>query len=236
MSLKTCLFINVKQVKDSLEHIEEILKNTDENQKLSDLSYDDLDNILYRSEKIGLSCRVTVNQKGVPESLYSNGVKRKKDYKTYAEEVFNFEPNAYDDISTTFENDMLILKTPVTLKRFKRDDSVKENYILIYYAQEKIEKCVNQNFEKLSSFEKPLTVIMKRKYTVKHARLIADNDNMENGRIINCIFDSLCRSDNVKEMDVLSCARQVSKPEEEGMEFYLFPTKDLIKHLELLKS
>ena len=236
MSTGQQLFEYCSQLKKSLEMVTRILDSSSENQKLSDLSYDELDDMLYRLEKDSLSCRYFIGKKTVPKNITNDGSFYKKN-SCFNNDFYmsKYPNNMYDDIQATFQNGVILVKTPLTFKRMKRQNSVKENYILIKYIEEKVRNCIKNNYSEILKLQRPFTVIMKRKYVSYHQRLICDNDNMENGRVINAIFDALNRSDNVQEMDVISCARKVETAEEEGMEFYAFPSCDLEKHLDLLK-
>lgn len=235
MSNNHSLFEHPSELKKSLEMVTRVLNSNSEIQNLSDLSYDNLDEILYRLEKDSLSCRYALSKKETPTNLFQSGnLYKKKTAFSNKEYVSKYPENEYDTSKAMFQNGILMVKTPLTFKRFKRQNSVKENYILVKYIEDKVRFCVAENYSEISKLPRPFTVIIKRKYINSHQRLICDNDNMENGRIINLIFDSLNRSDNIREMDVISCARKVDEVEEEGMEFYLFPSSELKNHLDLL--
>ena len=90
------------------------------------------------------------------------------------------------------------------------------------------------NIELFRSLQVPLIAMIIRKSTTFNRQKICDNDNLENGRIINEIFDALGFSDNALLMDIHSCFRLVSSEEKEGVDFIIFPLNLLEKHLDLI--
>lgn len=215
----------------SLNRVKNILESNAESQNLSSFSYEELDEMIYRLEKISLSCRQAIAEKETPKQLFRNGMF----YEIPAEEKPELLSDSLDyKIEITFQNNEMHIKTPFTFKRISNRKSVKENYILIQYIQKKIQKWKDQNEEVFSFFSFPFVVVMKRNVQKFDRFSLCDNDNMENGRIVNEIFSVFNASDNVLEMDVFSCVRMVENSKDCGMEFVVFPQKDIRNHIETM--
>ena len=58
----------------SLNRVKDILESNAESQNLSSFSYEELDEMIYRLEKISLSCRQAIAEKETPKQLFRNGM------------------------------------------------------------------------------------------------------------------------------------------------------------------
>ena len=213
---------NIAGIKAANKHIYDCIKDVDNFDSLESLGEDKLDNIIYRSEKIALSCRNSL-EKIVKEKPQNSSF--------YYEKPLENNP-----VKVDFNDNYLSIFTPFTFKRFYRDDSMKENYLLMNYVKSALYFYQKENKITLfRSLKTPLIVMIIRKGKSFNRMKICDNDNLENGRIINEIFDCLGYSDNVLQMDIFSCFRLVESDEQCGVEFLVFPADNLINHIGLFQ-
>lgn len=181
---------------------------------LTTLPTPELSEIIYQGEKIALSCRKAIEGKG-----------NEGDY--ILEE--NTELSTKDiPVEVTYNEGILRVKTPLTFKRMYRDNSLKENYMLMNYVDIAIKEYVEKNGTLFDKVDAPFVGIIKRKSNSYHQNKICDNDNLENGRIINLIASAIGHSDNPMVMDIYSCFRLCKSEEETGMEF-IFTSYDKFK-------
>lgn len=211
-------FNNVNGIASGISNINESLDGYDRFDTLDKLSSDDLDNIVYRSEKIALSCRYFLE-------------KKEKEYEEFSENLDGLF-NKNNPVSISYSNKTLRVFTPHTLKRMYRDDSLKENYTLMNYVKAALREYENENkLDLFRTINSPLILIIKRKSTEWNRMKICDNDNLENGRIVNEIINALGYSDNALMMNVYSCFEKVNDEKDAGMEFIIFAKSDISEHL-----
>ena len=206
-------FQTTNDIRSAEKKIYDIVSDHDYFDKLENYSENELDNIIYRAEKIALSCRNAMEKK------------EKQNYEKHKTEEKADSKNAMTRVS--FDGKILKIETPFTFKRFYRDSSSKENYILMNYIKIALADWQKQNhLDLFRAISAPLVVIMIRKGPKYDRTKICDNDNLENGRIINEIFDALGYSDNALRMDLYSCFRIEEDAERFGMEFQICSRND----------
>ena len=196
----------IKEIATTLTVCERILKRHSQFETLTELSEDELDEIIYRTEKTALSCR-------------SAWERKEKDPLQEADGDIE-ETDDCHGVSVDFDGRALRVRTPFTFKRFYRDGSMKENFILMNYVRAALRKWQEEHGTELYRVLKPpLTVMIIRKGPVYDRRKICDNDNLENGRIVNEIMEALGMSDNAMVLDLYSCFRVEEDMDDFGMEF-----------------
>ncbi|MBR0417877.1 MAG: hypothetical protein IJI66_01765 [Erysipelotrichaceae bacterium] len=197
---------NVVEINNALKHIDESLKKYDRYDGPEKMTYDDLDNVIYRAEKIALTCRAALEYKEK-----TMGVFDKKEEKKYSENL---------PVSVNFNDGILEIRTPFTFKRMYREGSAKENYILMNYVRAALIEWQEKNDTDLFQIIKPpFDVYIIRRKMKWNSLQICDHDNLENGRIINEIFMALGYSDNARNVDLHCQFRLADKEEDEGMLF-----------------
>lgn len=232
-----------------------VISKYSDDDKLTDMSDEELSNLVYRFEKAALSCRKAISLKGLPSSLGMCGT----DYNSLSlpndleliedkHEMYSnnlkiyYKPETWklkcDNIVTvSYINNVLKVTTPATFKRFKLDNSLKENYVLMNYVKASLNNwALHNNIDLFHLISSPCTVIILRKMTKFNRNKICDNDNMENGRIINTIFEALGYSDNALNMDLYSCFRLCQIDKEEGMEFIVMPRNIAAEYISQLED
>ena len=112
----TSKYDNPNGLLSAINIISESVNKYDRFDDLEEMSFDDLDNIIYRAEKIALSCRCSMEKK----EKTSDKIEEK-----YSDLFIKNNP-----ISISFDGKTLRIFTPFTFKRMYRDDSLKENYLL----------------------------------------------------------------------------------------------------------
>jgi len=157
---------------------------------------------------------------------------------------FPFEDYNYDRLCTkdfpckiSITNDAFIIKVPLTIGR-KNSSSKKiqaQNYQIgsLISTAIAIEKERNiDDILALSSYfsEEKLTMIVKRITDTFNRNTLCDNDNLEDGRVINTICNTLMVTDNCLKMDLVKCWRKATPEEEIGTEFTLTLTSHEAKY------
>lgn len=225
------------------------LKDKNDNQKLSELSIEELSEMIYNCEKIALACRYALQEKDVSTVLTRQGtyiqqlkipndlVPTEDDLSMISKEtwkLYDFDkPNwNYEKLfEVDVEDEIIKIKTPLTFKKFY-GKSLKYNYILIEYLKEKLLEWQENNYKLGEYIETPFCIAIIRKSIKFEHSMICDNDNMENGRIINAICDALVYSDNPVCMDLYSCFRKCENEKEQGMEFWIFSQKNKLNFIQ----
>lgn len=190
-----------------------IEKNNEE--LLSTLPIPELSEIVYEGEKIALSCRQAIEEKEYREEDYLD-----KDYKKICTKDI--------PVDVAYINGILRIKTPLTLKRMYKDNSLKENYMLMNYVAMALKEYEEKHGSLFFKVDIPLVAIIKRTSNSYNKNSVCDNDNIENGRIVNKIMSALGHSDNPMIMDIYSCFRICKNEEERGTEF-IFTSYDKFK-------
>ena len=197
-------YLNAKNLMDSLKHINNSIANYDDKIILEKMSFDDLDNILYRSEKMALSVRSALenkekNTREIEGYYYDSNVNiLKKLDKNHVESYAKNNP-----VRVEFDGKILKIFTPFTFKRMYRHKNLKENYILMNYVEAALKKWQkDNNFELFMALKPPFEFhVIRVVDNISKGNLI-DHDNLENGRIANAIFDAIGYSDSPKTMDL----------------------------------
>ena len=207
------LFSSVSEVNNSLKKVIKITENNDE--LLENLSDEELNSILFNTEKIAISTRNAM-ENSVINTNENNEIFIDFDAKT-------------NPVSVDFNGKILKISCPFTFKRFYRKGNMQENYLFRSYIVSALKSWqISSKTNLKNMIEMPLTVLIIRKGKSFNRSKICDNDNLENGRIINEIVDTLGYSDNVLQMDLYSCFRFSNEYKDYGMEFIVCSTKDFI--------
>ena len=213
----------IREASGAVKKMQAHLAGHEVSESLEKLGEDKLDDVIYRAEKLALSCRYALENTG-KEYAFSSGNNSETDHDIHG-------------VSVVSDDGTLRIRTPFTFKRAYRDGSLKENYILMNYVRAALTKWQNETQTDLFRIMKaPLTVIIKRCGPYYDRRRICDNDNLENGRIINEIFAALGYSDNALMMDLISIFRIKEDMKDFGMEFIIFPSAELREHIGELKT
>jgi len=202
----------IKDLDQAVNRLEKILLEYGDQSSLSDLEIGELSSIIYNTEKVALSCRQAIEDREINEEDYYD-----EDYLKNC--VMNLP------VSVEYAEGVLKIKTPLTFKRMYRDDSLKENYVLMNYVGAALSNYSSANSDIYHLVKTPLVAVIKRVSSSFSQSKICDNDNLENGRIINKIMSSLGYSDNANVMDIYSCFRVCEDENECGTEF-IFISKD----------
>lgn len=194
----------------NLKHAEKILESA---QDFSDLTRDELNEITFICEKSALNCRAALaGKREMSPSINLD---------------LNMQPESQYHVSVTYENNVLIVTAPLTFKKYHSGKYLQENYTLSSFVKLELLKHQDQLEKIRKQMEGPLVVVIMRIVLHASSRALCDNDNLENGRIVNDIFDFLNQSDNVSNMDLYSCVRECERPDEQGMKFIVFQQKNI---------
>ena len=199
----------VGELRASISKIAHTLKPFDDDFKLEDLPGNIVNDVIFAAEKADLSLRcASKNHEGTEPNSIGN--------------LLEEQP-----VEVSFDGKMLIVKTPLTLKRSGLEANDKHNYMLMNYARAALEKWQDTHAVSLfKSIEWPVVAFIIRKGNGNRIGGICDNDNLENGRIINEIFSALGYSDNVRIMDLCSKYEPAQSKSDIGTEFILISKKD----------
>ena len=207
--------VDIDELNTAIARMQRQFIGKDGTDSLTSLPVPELSEIIYQGEKIALSCRQAIEEKGHESENVCNG-----EYKYLSTKDV--------PVNVMYADGILRIKTPLTLKRMYKNSSLKENYMLMNYVDIAIQDYIEKNGLLFSKVDIPLIAIIKRTSNDFSANKICDNDNLENGRIINTIMSSLGYSDNAMVMDYYSCFRICKHEEEVGTEF-IFTSYDKFK-------
>jgi len=215
--------VDINGINRSINKTQRALLDIDGEVDLTTIPINELNEIVYNSEKIALSCRQAIEIKEYKEEGYFD--------ETYEKICTKNNP-----VSINYADNILKIKTPITLKRMNRESTQKENYMLMNYVDVAIKDYTEKHGPLLESVKIPLVAIIKRTSPSFHSNKICDNDNIENGRVINEIMGAIGCGDNAMVMDIYSCFRICKSIEETGTEFIIAPQDRFIELFELLKT
>lgn len=212
---------NVGEINGAESKIDAILRHYSFNEPLDSMKKSELSEIIYRSERVALSCR-----NALENSKESEENEDDFDSKVIEKYLEN------DSISVSFSDNTLRIKTPFTFKKFHEPANRISNYTMMIYVRNALQKWQKDNKTDLYRIMKaPVTVFIIRKGPTYNSRKICDNDNLENGRIINEIFSALGYTDNAVQADLFSCFRAEKSYSDFGMEFVVFPQSEIYAHI-----
>ena len=204
---------SLTDIKKGIQKVQKEIEKSDI--ELKDLSIETLNNMIYLFEKSSLTCRKII-EKYDKSQQELEGISIEND-------------DLYNDITVEFDGKFLSIKCPFTFKRFFKKESLKYNYVFMKYIKIALINYQKEHGIELKDYLKPpiSVMIIRNGYKFNRAK-ICDNDNLENGRIINEIFDVLLQSDNANNMDLYSCFRANTEQEYYGMEFIVCSQKDFM--------
>ncbi len=199
----------VGELRDSLIKTIEMLGKINAEESLENLPESIVNDVIYAAEKADLSLRCANEN-------------RKETLSNSTENLLEEQP-----VEVSFDGKKLIVKTPLTLKRSGIEANDKHNYMLMNYVRAALEQWQDKHGLSLyKSIEWPVIAFIIRKGNGNKIRGICDNDNLENGRIINEIFGALGYSDNVLIMDLCSKYEPAESKADIGTEFILVSKKE----------
>lgn len=215
-------YCSTSQLKKSINSSKKIIENYDEDLNINEISYGDLNEILYSCERISLSCRYALGEIYEEDGIWSEETKS------------DFEKNF--DVSVQFSNQTLRVFCPLTFKRCGKTKSLKYNYTLVQYIKAALISFQEQTgFSLLHSIPLPLCTFNIRRTTNPNSH-VYDNDNMENNRITNEMFNALGYSDNPLNTDLFCHFEITDDPEKEGMEFIICSQSETTNIIDSLHS
>ena len=207
--------VSIDELSHAVAHMQRQFIDKDSDENLASLPISELSEIVYEGEKIALSCRQAMEEKGYEKGDYI--------IKEYQEISTKNIP-----VDVQYINGILRVRTPLTFKRMYRDGSLKENYMLMNYVEAALKEYIERNGSLFDKVDIPLVAIIKRTSNSYDTNKICDNDNLENGRIVNSIMSAIGYSDNPMIMDIYSCFRVCKNIEEAKTEF-IFTSYDKFK-------
>ena len=194
---------------------------------LKNFSADDICLLSAAAERIDLRCRASMEEK-------------RKEIPDWDMGSIELSEGFMQDIPcrADFDGKALIVSTPLTIKRGNSKSPIvqKDNYVLSTYVAVAIKYWQRLNPEVNIYLNEEfvhgeLVCIIKRKASRYNKNIHCDNDNIENGRILNVMCSALGCSDNCKVMDLVSCFRESSNPENIGTDFIITKRKHLNYYL-----
>lgn len=198
----------VGELRESLIKTVEMLGKINAEESLENLPEAIVNDVIFAAEKADLSLRcASENQTETQLEIVTKDIDQQP-------------------VAVTFDGRMLIVKTPLTLKRSGIEANDKHNYMLMNYVRAALEEWQDKRGLSLyKSIDWPVVAFIIRKGNGNKVRGICDNDNLENGRIINEIFGTLGYSDNVLIMDLCSKYEPAESKADIGTEFILVSKK-----------
>ena len=140
------------------------------------------------------------------------------------EDIETADVDQYKNIPVTVvrDGDALRIKCPFLYQR----ENEKRSYAIAALAAAAIESFERKNGPVRSFLKGPLHTAVIRKTDKFRRRAFRDNDNMEVSNIINRVFRAAFAADDALNMSFSSHFRVVPA-EDSGMEFLVFPQKDI---------
>lgn len=206
---------SIKELKNSAAKIEAICEKycgESESKPINFMTSDDLDEVIFCSEKSAVSCRKM-------KELQAQNC----DYFSPETDVISFEDRVRYQIKVDVDFDGKVLKisTPFTFKNKYNRIHDQANYILQLYIRDALNRWQkDHNFDLFRAIAPPLVLVILRR-TPSKVRNIADNDNIETGRISNTIMNALGVSDNWQNLSVYSLVQRTDNPDDAGMVFLI---------------
>jgi len=241
----------IKATQDNLKSMESILEGYYKDNALFSCKYDDLCELLAKSEKLALNIRsaMSVNEEDKIQYLdKKNDTVIVEDEKTFLKKNGVYYENQISEklkgkgfenypVEIRTQDDMLEVYTPLTFKRgFSKTNNI-DNYLLGIYIKNAIKNLlINGDIKPYKMIETPYYIVMKRVSKDFKLHKVFDADNLENQKIINIISEALSLPDNGQFMSIVSLWDQESDTQKEGTYFYVFSQKNLEKYLHLLKK
>lgn len=205
-------FSKTKQIKKTLENILSCCSHYDGESTVADFSKKDLENLVFWSEKIALSCREAMEEQEIKNEIIPNFSNR------------NSSENL--PLSINFTDEILEINCPFTFTSTSKYHGVQMYYQFPEYVRIALMRYQYENNIEFSDYIKPpYTTCIIRKSKTFSLQKFCDNDNMENKRIINHIASVLKTTDNANTMDLMSCFRTVTENEKTGTTFLVFSNK-----------
>ena len=206
--------VKIDELSRAVAHMQRQFIDKDSEDDVVSLPTPELNEIVYEGERIALSCRQAIEEKEDDGDEMAN------------ERIVIPKTNIPVDVQ--YINGILRVQTPLTLRRMFHDSALKQSYLLKNYVEIALNEYIEKNGPLFDKVEVPLVAIVKRTSNSYSKNNICDNDNIENGRIINTIMSALGYSDNPLMMDIYSCFRICKNVEEAKMEF-IFTSYDKFK-------
>ena len=157
---------------------------------------------------------------------------------------FDFYNPAYERLCTkdfpckiVITNDAFIVKTPLTIGRFNSSSKKvqRQNYQIKDYIQTALAIEKEKNEDELIRISNAfsgnkLACIVIRKTAFFNFATLCDNDNIEDGRIINVICQALKISDNCLKMDLIKSWKEAENDADIGTEIIVTLLKNEQKY------
>lgn len=208
-------FVYINDLNRATAKMQRQFADKENDEHITSLPIQELNEIVYDAEKIALSCRKAIEEKECEEEDYFD-----KNYQRISTQNI--------PVTVMYINGILRIKTPLTFKRMFHEESLKGNYLLMNYVDIALQEYIEKNGPLFEKVDAPFVAIIKRVSNTYNQNNICDNDNIENGRIINRIASVIGHSDNPMLMDIYSCFRMCKQEEEIGTEF-IFTSYDKFK-------
>lgn len=192
-----------------------ILESYPQNSSMQDVSVSDIG-------------KITSNLFNVCLSLLSICEEKERESGLFYDEDYNRICTGNCPVDISFSDEKLIVKTPLTIKRFngKSEKVSKENYILQSFIKAKLTEYEEENpnikAQIRSTFQgQPLCFYVIRLSTSFSQNIHCDNDNLEYARVQNllCAFSGV--SDRADNLDLHFAFRTTNNTSEIGTIFIL---------------
>ena len=195
---------SINDLKNKTENSLKILKRHLQNAPIDVLDSSEINDLLKNYESSALALRYVSQQK----------------HEAYADDSSIDVGTCDYPIDINYGNKILKIKMPLSVYRDRNTSHFLSAYVS---AALTIWKQNHPETSFLFEMKPPFSVVILRVSTEWNARLIRDHDNLENGRVINSIFDAMCFSDNALNADLYSAFRISKEKSDVGMYVFVFP-------------
>ena len=237
----------IRAIDTSLKEIQKAIENYQKSDDLSDLTYEELCEVLKNAETICNYTRRAMSDKNTQNYVIVDVQNKGKEYQRAdvmsevwllkeLEEKEGFHLKSLP-VSVDYNDGLITIHTPLTFKRGYKKSKYFVNYNLAYNLKAALKLWQEQHEKSLVDvIELPYILVMKRVDTEYKKSKIFDADNIENQRIINAFSVGLNLPDNAPNMKLFSCFEVDNDEKNIGTFFYIFSEKDFEKYKYLFKT
>lgn len=225
-------------VKHSNE-ISSILKENENSLSLVEIPLESLFEMEKTSLQLTLNCKRAIYEQTIKTNTKDDNEMLSEYNNIDKDEILAIKNNV---VTVDVKDKEIIIHTPYVFRRAFGKDYTYRNFQMANFVAFALIKWAKENGKEVDEFygyipyfdeimPARVSVIVTR-YSDKFKRsVIADNDNIETGRIINIVYDFMCRNDNARNMDFVSRYRETDDKKLWGTEFKFVPTDNLKDYL-----
>ena len=203
---------SIYKLKNFIKNSNDKLENYDDDTSMFDIKPSDRNDVIFYCEKVALTLRKSLQNEENIDVFFDN----------IDDDFFDDYYSSEFRVSFDKEEKTFKIFSPLTIKNGFEKRNLKHNYTLMSYVRASIIRWKNENNIDLFHILKPPFILKISRKVLNVNSSVCDNDNIENGRIVNEIMNAIGYSDNPNNVSLFSTVELVSDTNDVGMEFTLF--------------